>query len=127
MTPEDFRKLALGIPGAIESQHGGHPDFRIAGKVFASLGVPDEGRGMVKLSPEEQALLIEQAPGVFQPFKGSWGERGYTSVDLEFAGKSVLQPALQSAARTVSSSVKRKPPSLGRTGRSKRSQEGDAP
>ena len=117
MTPDGFRRLALGSPGATESTHGGHPDFRIAGKVFASLGVPDESSGMVKLSPHGQSGFIEQAPGVFHPFKSSWGERGYTRVALEFAGKNVLRSALRAAAETVSSSTKRKAPSSGKTGR----------
>ena len=118
MTPNEFRKLALGIPGAIESQHGGHPDFRIAGKVFASLGVPDESRGMVKLSPDEQVSLMEEAPEVFQPFKGSWGTRGYTSVDLEFAGSALLRAALKSASDNIRSPVKKpKPRSPGKRDR----------
>jgi hypothetical protein len=114
MTAADFHQLALGIPGATGSQHGGHPDFRIAGKVFASLGVPDEGCGMVKLSPEQQRAFIEQSPEVFQPFKGTWGERGYTRVDLGFARKEVLKAALQAAANTVSSPAAKKRPRKGK-------------
>ncbi|MGH7945685.1 MAG: hypothetical protein ACREH8_11220, partial [Opitutaceae bacterium] len=92
VTAEEFRKMALGIPQAIESAHVGHPDFRIAGKVFASLGAPDASWGMVKLTPREQLLFIEKAPGVFKPCNGAWGERGYTNVRLASATKSMLHP-----------------------------------
>jgi hypothetical protein len=66
MTADDFRHLALQISGAIESVHGGHPDFRVGGRVFASLGAPDESWGMVKLTPEEQAAYIAASP----PYSG---------------------------------------------------------
>ena len=59
MTSDKFRSLALEIPGALESSHQSHPDFRIGGKVFASLGYPDDAHGMVKLTPEEQGALRE--------------------------------------------------------------------
>src|SRR5207302_3548375 len=85
MTPAQFRKLALGIPDAVESAHMGHPDFRVNGKIFATLGYPDETSGMVKLSPEEQALFIEKAPGVFHPCNGAWGRQGATNVALAAA------------------------------------------
>jgi len=61
-----------------------HPDFRIAGKIFASLGYPDDEHAMVKLTPEQQQLFLKKAPKVFTPCAGVWGERGATSVSLSF-------------------------------------------
>ena len=62
MTADDFRRLALELPGASEMSHMGHPDFRLGGKIFATLGYPDASWGMVKLTPEQQAAWI--APGL---------------------------------------------------------------
>jgi hypothetical protein len=75
MTIDEFRKMALGIPTAVERSHMNHPDFRIAGKIFASLGVPDRSWGMVKLTPEQQRAFIVKAPDVFKPCSGAWGVR----------------------------------------------------
>src|SRR6516164_7478412 len=74
MTAEKFRELALSLPDAVEAAHMGHPDFRVGGKIFATLG-PDEKWGMIKLTPEEQALLIASAPAVFHPASGAWATR----------------------------------------------------
>ena len=101
MTVEGFRKLALSMPGAVESAHGNHPDFRAGGKVFASLGYPNDGFGMVKLTPEQQAAFMEKQPGVFEPCKGVWGLRGATSVHLVTATKTVLIEALAAALQEV--------------------------
>lgn len=97
MTAENFRTLALALPGAVESAHMDHPDFRAAGKIFASLGYPDHEHGMVKLTPEQQAAFVEQAPAAFAPCKGVWGLRGATSVHLASVTKRVLQSALETA------------------------------
>ena len=59
MTPDQFRRIALSFSGAVEGAHGGHPDFRVGGKVFASLGAPGPGFGMVRLTPDQQAMLID--------------------------------------------------------------------
>ncbi|KAF5407560.1 MAG: hypothetical protein Udaeo2_23320 [Candidatus Udaeobacter sp.] len=76
MTSDEFRKMALEIPTTVERSHMNHPDFRVAGKIFASLGVPDESWGMVKLTLEQQRTLIEKAPEVFKPSSGAWGRQG---------------------------------------------------
>ena len=99
MTPEGFRKIALSLPGAIESEHMAHPDFRVGGKIFASLGYPDEEHGMVVLPPEEQAKLLRSHPNVFSPAKGAWGKQGSTCVRLEAVGKATLESALKIAYR----------------------------
>jgi len=108
MTAETFRKLALAQPGAVELAHGGHPDFRAGGKVFASLGYPDSSCGMVKLTPEQQAAFLEQAPEVFQPCKGAWGRAGATSVDLAAARPASVKAALAAAWTNVSTKTRRK-------------------
>src|SRR6267378_4525181 len=101
MTPEQFRKLALSYPGAVESTHLNHPDFRIEGKIFATLSYPDESWGMVKLTPEQQRSFIKQAPGVFNPCNGVWGQRGATNVCLASAKQDVLIAALDAASKNV--------------------------
>jgi len=108
MTSDEFRKMALEIPTAVERSHMNHPDFRVAGKVFASLGVPDENWGMVKLSPEQQRTFIEKAPDVFRPSNGAWGRQGYTNVYLASANESIVRSALDAAAKNVASRVKGK-------------------
>ena len=82
MTPDDFRQLALTFPGAIEASHMRHPDFRVGKRIFASLGWPDNDCGMVKLTPEQQDLLVNSQPNIFQPVKGTWGVRGSTNIKL---------------------------------------------
>jgi YjbR protein len=80
MTPAQFRKTALSFPEAVESAHMDHPDFRVGGKIFATLGYPDKEHGMVVLPPNEQARLIKSHPKVFAPAKGAWGKRGSTTL-----------------------------------------------
>jgi hypothetical protein len=108
MTPGEFQKMALEIPTAVEMSHMNHPDFRIAGKIFASLGAPDKDWGMVKLTPEEQKTLVEEAPEVFKPCNGAWGRQGCTNVHLASAKKGVLRAALKAAANNVAASAKKK-------------------
>ena len=107
MTPDEFRKMALVIPTAVERSHMNHPDFRVAGKIFASLGMPDENWAMVKLTRQQQRAFIEKAPQVFQSCSGAWGRAGATNVYLTAAMPRMLRPALDMAAKNVSSSVKR--------------------
>ena len=82
MTPNEFRKLALSFPEAIESAHMHHPDFRVGGKIFATLGYPDENWAMVKLRPDEQEEFVRNNPEVFRPVKGAWGRQGSTNIYL---------------------------------------------
>ena len=99
MTPAQFRQLALGFSGSTESAHMNHPDFRVAGKIFATLGYPDKDHGVVVLPPEEQSRLLDAYPNVFTPAKGAWGKRGCTIVRLEAVNRSTLRAALQIAWR----------------------------
>jgi hypothetical protein len=107
MTSGEFRKMALEIPASIEQSHMNHPDFSVAGKIFASLGVPNESWGMVKLTPEQQRALIEKAPEVFKPCSGAWGRQGYTNVYLPSAKASVVRAALDAAAKNVAHAKKK--------------------
>jgi hypothetical protein len=100
MTAAEFRKLALSLPEAVESAHMGHPDFRVRKKIFATLW-PDECWGMVKLTPDQQALFMQSEPDVFAPVKGGWGLRGATSVHLPSATKEAVRSALVNAWRNV--------------------------
>jgi len=84
-----------------------HPDFRIGGKIFATLG-PGETWGMVKLTPKQQQSFIKRAPTVFEPCSGAWGEQGATTVRLASAKKAVVQVALDSAWRNINAKVKKK-------------------
>jgi hypothetical protein len=78
-----------------------HPDFRVAGKIFATLGYPDKTRGMVKLSPEDQHNFSKDYPDTFIPVKGTWGGRGATSVHLKATKKEVLRKAISAAWRNT--------------------------
>ena len=107
MTIDEFRRLALEIPTAVELSHMDHPDFRIKGKIFASLGVPDENWGMIKLNPAQQRAFIEKAPEVFKPCNGAWGRQGCTNVYLALAKQSVLSAAMDAAAENVQARARR--------------------
>ena len=99
MTPNDFRKLALSLADAIESAHMDHPDFRVGGKIFATLGYPDASWAMVALPPVDQDLFIQADPLAFIPVKGAWGKLGATNVRLGKAKKALVKWALESARR----------------------------
>jgi hypothetical protein len=100
MTADDFRELALSLPEAVESAHMGHPDFRVRGKIFATLG-PGEEWGMVKLTPEQQGVFVRTEPDVFQPIKGAWGRRGCTHVRFQKATRPAVRQALIAAWRNT--------------------------
>jgi hypothetical protein len=101
MTPGDFRKLALSLPDTEERAHQNHPDFRVSGKIFATLGYPDAAWAMVKLYPAQQQAFVAADPKTFVPVKGAWGLRGATSVHLESANKAKVKEALQAAWRNT--------------------------
>ena len=101
MTPDAFRKLALALPGTEERAHMSHPDFRVANKIFATLGYPDMSWAMVKLSLEQQHNFVQTYPAIFQPVPGGWGRKGATRVNLAAADSPTVQLALQEAYRNV--------------------------
>lgn len=99
MKPEQFRKIALSFPDAIESSHQGHTDFRVGGKVFATLGYPDDSHGAVMLGPEDQAFFMKIDGAVFSPAAGAWGRNGSTIVMLRDAKAAIVRDALDVAWR----------------------------
>ena len=101
MSAARFRRVALALPGVVEGAHHGHADFRVGKRVFASLGYPDDAWGMVKLTPEQQALLVETEPEMFRPVPGAWGRNGSTNVRLAKADQVTLKSALMMAWRNV--------------------------
>ena len=99
MTSNEFRRLALSFPETSEKSHMDHPDFRVAGKLFATLGYPDKDWGMLKLTPIEQEMFVKAQPNVFNPCAGAWGRRGCTNVRLKGIRKPTLRRALEAAWR----------------------------
>lgn len=97
MTSRDFRRLALGFPETTEKVHQRHPDFRVGGKIFATLGYPDARCAMVKLTPEQQAEFVAADPIAFVAVKGVWGRKGATNVKLTPAKAARVRSALTAA------------------------------
>jgi hypothetical protein len=98
-TADDFRRIALAFPGAEEGSHMGHVDFRVGGKVFATLGYPDQAWGMASVTPEQQEDFMVLAPEAFEPAAGAWGRGGSTLVRLEAVSEELLETALAAAWR----------------------------
>lgn len=122
VTVKDFRRMALGLKGAEEGAHMGHPDFRAHGRIFASLHSAE--RGTVKLTPSQQAEFVAAAPESFVPESGAWGRQGYTrvllaSVDEETLGEAMTL-AWRNSATAASSSPPRRPTSRRSGARPKR-------
>jgi hypothetical protein len=101
VTPKQFRQVALSFPECEERVHMRHPDFRVAGKIFATLGYPDKSWGMVKLTPEQQEELVNEEPKAFVPAAGAWGRQGSTTVRLKSIRKATLRRALEAAWRNT--------------------------
>ena len=97
MTPAVYRRIALSLPGAVEAAHMGHPDFRVGGKIFCTLSLEKDGYGVLMLTPEEQAGMVEDAPEVFSPVPGGWGRKGSTRVRLDKVPEDVLEGAMRMA------------------------------
>lgn len=97
LTPDDFRRIALGMTGAMESSHMDHPDFRVNGKIFATLSYPTEAWGTVMLTPEQQREFVVADPEIFTPVSGGWGLKGATSVRLASATEDAVHQAVTAA------------------------------
>jgi hypothetical protein len=97
MRVEDFRRIALTLEGAEESSHMGAPDFRVGGRIFATLASQAQGYGNLMLTLEQQALFVAESPGIFVPIAGGWGRMGMTHIRLAAANEDVLAGALQTA------------------------------
>jgi hypothetical protein len=97
VTPAAFRKLALGLPGTEERAHMNHPDFRVGGRIFASMGYPRLGWAMVALTPQDQDAFVAMNRAAFLPVKGKWGQQGATNVILQHATVPAVRAALRAA------------------------------
>jgi len=97
MNADDFRRIALSLEGAEESSHMGSPDFRVQGKIFATLASQHQGYGNLKLTLEQQADFVRELPDVFLPIPGGWGKMGMTHIRLALASEDVLTGALRTA------------------------------
>lgn len=101
LTVDQFRRLALDLADVAERSHVRHPDFRVRGKIFATLGYPTAEWGTVKLTPMQQGLFLRAQPDAFVPAGGAWGRSGFTSVRLAKASKTEVQRALRIAWENV--------------------------
>jgi hypothetical protein len=99
MTPNAFRGIALSLPEAIEGSHFSNADFRIAGKIFATLALGHQGYGVLLLTRDQQARMVEDAPEIFSPVPGGWGEKGATRVSLANVPADIAEAALRVAWR----------------------------
>lgn len=97
MTANDFRRIALSLEGAVEGSHMGAPDFRVGGRIFATLASQKQGYGNLMLTPEQQADFVRELPDVFLPVPGGWGRMGATHIRLAKANEDVLAGALRAA------------------------------
>lgn len=99
MTPSDFRRIALSLEGAEEGSHMGAVDFRVGGRIFATLAAVAQGYGNLMLTPEQQAAFVEEAPEIFLPIPGGWGRNGATHIRLDKASEDILTGALRTALK----------------------------
>lgn len=117
-TADDFRRLALTLPGVEEGEHHGSPDFRVGGRIFATLASAANGYGNLMLTPEIQAGFLADAPKIFVPIKGGWGRMGHTHIVLAKADEATVLGALQATYNLrvqKNASGKRKPSKQRRT------------
>ena len=119
MKPNDFRKIALRMQDAIEGEHMAHPDFRVNGRIFATLH-PDGRQGMVKLTLDQQRDFIHQHPATFTPASGAWGRQGCTMVRLSAVDEETLGEAMTLAWQVAVTTVKSKKGKVKRETASKR-------
>jgi hypothetical protein len=97
---KDFRRIALGMKDTVEGAHMGHPDFRVNGRIFATLH-PDHQSGMVKLTPDQQQIFVREDPATFAPESGAWGRQGCTRVLLDSADEDKLGEAITIAWQNI--------------------------
>src|SRR5437899_12103283 len=101
MSATRFRRTALSLPEVIEGAHHGTADFRVGNRIFATLGYPDKEWGMVKLTPEQQSVVVEAEPEIFRPVPGGWGKGGATNVSLARVDAMTLKSALRMAWQNI--------------------------
>lgn len=116
MDANDFRRIALSLEGAEESSHMGQPDFRVGGRIFATLAAEKQGYGNLMLTPEQQEAFVGEAPEVFVPIAGGWGRNGATHIRLAATNEDVLTGALRTAWKLrVEKNAKSRPKPRART------------
>jgi hypothetical protein len=99
VTAAGFRRKALAMPETVEGAHFGNADFRVGGRIFATLALEKEGFGVLLLTPEQQEGMVADAPTIFSPVPGGWGHQGATRVRLAKVSADVLEGALRMAWR----------------------------
>lgn len=97
MKAADFRRIALSFDGAEEGSHMGAADFRVGGRIFATLAAESQGYGNLMLNPEQQAAFVAEQPDLFVPVFGGWGRMGATHIVLAKANEDTLRGALTTA------------------------------
>jgi len=97
MNSSDFRRLALSLEGAEEGSHMGAADFRVGGRIFATLASEKQGYGNLMLTPEIQAQFVAEAPEIFLRIPGGWGHNGATHLRLSAANEDLALGALRTA------------------------------
>jgi hypothetical protein len=112
VTAAEFRRMALSFPETVEGSHMGHANFRVGGKIFASLSYPNPEHGMVKLSPSDQARFVDPETEAFMPAAAAWGRQGSTTVKLEKVSNTAWKDAMQKAWLTTASKQTRKKANL---------------
>lgn len=113
LSTDEFRRIALGMKDAVEGAHMGHPDFRVNGRIFATLHA-DHLWGMVKLTPEQQRRFVDDAPDAFVPESGAWGRQGCTAVRLDSVDEETLGEAMTLAWRNSTATPLRPRPKVKR-------------
>jgi len=106
MTAADFRRIALSLPDATEGSHFNHADFRVGNKIFATLGYEKEGYGVLLLTPDQQAGMVQDEPEIFSPVPGGWGLKGSTRVHLASVNAGILKAALRVAWQNKAAALK---------------------
>ena len=114
MKPNDFRKIALRMQDAIEGEHMAHPDFRVNGRIFATLH-PDGKQGMVKMTPDQQRDFMHLHPATFTPASGAWGLQGCTMVQLSAVDEETLGEAMTMAWQAATAAKVKSPKLKGQT------------
>jgi len=97
MNAKDFKRIALSLEGAEEGSHMGAIDFRVGGRIFATLAHVKQGYGNLMLTPEQQAAFVHELPEAFLPIAGGWGRMGMTHIRLAEANEDVMMGALRTA------------------------------
>lgn len=97
MTAAGFQRIALSLEGAQEGSHMGALDFRVGGRIFATLAAAEQGFGNLMLTPEQQTAFVEEAPAIFLPVPGGWGKNGVTHMRLAEATEEIARGALHTA------------------------------